>query len=296
LNAKAWKTGMIESGVATAQYTIQLECDIYVSTPSSASSWDTRETRYIFWDHENSGDAVSIELYKGSTRQCVIVSHTDNDGSFLWPVSDCGGGSGDNYRIKVTDYDDPDCRDYSSYFDIDAGPWTVSCQVTDDSSIAECNPDLNLGWTHLLEVGNYNSPPSCLEAFYIRFDLSSVPEGATIQSAFLRLHGSSSGQSSIFMRIFMVNNLWNEDDITYNNPGYAWPTPCQVLFISSDTSDTTFSINVSSHVQSWINNDRDNYGFKCSPDASYTLGSIASFNSKEAANYNPGLTVTYTYE
>ena len=60
---------------------------------------------------------MTIELYKGSTRLCTISSSTSNDGSYSWSVDDCDGGTGDDYRIKVTSTSSSD-YDYSGYFTI----------------------------------------------------------------------------------------------------------------------------------------------------------------------------------
>jgi hypothetical protein len=61
---------------------------------------------------------VKLQLYKGGSALCTIISSTKNDGSYLWTVDDCRGGFGSDYRIRVTDTGNTNCYDYSGFFTI----------------------------------------------------------------------------------------------------------------------------------------------------------------------------------
>ncbi len=82
---------------------ISQPCAIFVSNPVDGESFAEGQTYEIKWTSEGAGTTVKIELFKGGSLQCVIVPSTENDGSFVWHVGDCGGGSGSDYQIKITD-------------------------------------------------------------------------------------------------------------------------------------------------------------------------------------------------
>lgn len=93
----------------------EISCVIVVTSPTSSSNWTVNQSRVITWiSSGDCGSEVMIELYKGSLRTCNIESATDNDGSYNWAVSYCGG-SGSDYRIKITDLSNG-ASDFSSYF------------------------------------------------------------------------------------------------------------------------------------------------------------------------------------
>jgi len=74
------------------------------------------ETDTIKWFSSGSIEYVIIELYKDSTFVDTIISKTKNDGVYVWYIY--GYDLGDNYRIKISDYDDARVYDYSEYFSI----------------------------------------------------------------------------------------------------------------------------------------------------------------------------------
>jgi len=74
------------------------------------------ETNTIKWVSSGSIEYVKIELYEDSTFVDTIISKTNNDGEYVWYIY--GYDYGDNYRIKISDYDDERVYDYSEYFSI----------------------------------------------------------------------------------------------------------------------------------------------------------------------------------
>ncbi len=92
---------------------------ITITSPSSSSKWEGLDTYTIRWTTStNTISNVKIELYKGSTYIEEISSDTTNDGSYDYYEYFSDDYKGTNYRIKISDYDDPQVYDFSDYFSI----------------------------------------------------------------------------------------------------------------------------------------------------------------------------------
>ncbi|MCK5126704.1 MAG: DNRLRE domain-containing protein [candidate division Zixibacteria bacterium] len=267
-------------------------CDYRVTRPSSSDEWTIGETKTIRWDSENAGSYIRIELYKGSSRH-TIDSHTANDGSYTWEVDDYSGGTDDNYRIKITDLSDSDCYDYSSYFDIDAGPWTVSCPVVADAHISSGAPNRNYGDAHELSIGS-SYGANC--AAFLKFDLSSIPENAKVVSANLVLYVRVSW-GTFTVLVHNVSSSWNESTLTWNKyPGW-WSTPKTEITIRQSLPPATLIIPVSDQVKNWVTEGHPNDGLvlKCLPWPGGDNWGL--FTAKESGgNRIPKLSVTYTLD
>ena len=87
-----------------------------------------------------------------------------------------------------------------------------------DAQVREAAPNRNFGDNHL-SVG-YGIFDFFERFTYIKFDLSDIPEGATITSAKLHLHVNFLTWPTA-PRIFGCNDTWSESQITWNNA----PTP-----------------------------------------------------------------------
>jgi len=97
-------------------FTIGLSCYFVVTNPSSSSVWANGESRTIAWTSAGSSGTVKIELYQGTTLLCPIVASTADDKLYSWTVSDCGGGTSSEYKIRITDTADENCYGESAYF------------------------------------------------------------------------------------------------------------------------------------------------------------------------------------
>ncbi len=112
---------------------------ITVTNPTSSTSWFDIDTFTIRWT--TSTDTITnvkIELYKGSTFIEEITSYlgyTANDGEHDFYEYFSDDYKGTNYRIKISDNDDPLVYDFSDYFSINVGTIRVT------------NPTSNSKWT-----------------------------------------------------------------------------------------------------------------------------------------------------
>ncbi len=88
---------------------------IYVSTPSSYSTYYKGDTISITWSYNDIGNYVKIDLYRSGSFFEVIDSNTTNDGEYYWLVDSYYSPSY-SYSIKVTSLADSSEYDYSGLF------------------------------------------------------------------------------------------------------------------------------------------------------------------------------------
>ncbi len=81
-----------------------------------------------------------------------------------------------------------------------------------DTYIEANSPNMNFGNEPIIDFSNYLNLLG-----YIKFNLSSIPSGSTINSAVLKLYINSSVFSSDYVKISSVFSDWNEYTLTWNN-------------------------------------------------------------------------------
>ena len=170
----------------------------------------------------------------------------------------------------------------------------VTLSPTDDAFVDETQTTTPLGDRDYLIIRRMSLTGFRLHTL-IRFDLSSVPSGAMINSANLNLHYYLFGDSDPVGRPLQAHRItasWSEDTVTWNNqPGYdatpvaSTPAPASYGWIQWD---------VRGDAQDFINGTYSNYGWKVM-DFAPTNNSMIYFRSKEYAdsNYAPYLEVEY---
>jgi len=180
---------------------------------------------------------------------------------------------------------------------IDPDPATTISPPTDDAYIDESVPDANRGSRDDLEIDDKSGE---VKRIFIRFDLSGIPSGATINLAKVRLYyydyddrfADPAGKQ---IDIHRVLGSWDEDTITWNNaPSYVSNATSS---INMPSSYGWVEWTVTDDVQGMINGDYDNYGW-CIKAHDETHGprdkSRIFFYSKEYDDYDPELYIEYT--
>jgi len=95
--------------------------EITITSPTSSDEWVRYEYHMVTWTSLGSIDRVTIQLFKGTTWiDDITYTYTDNDGSYEVYCSS-SYGTGTNFVIKITDYDDVNVFRYSQYFSIITG-------------------------------------------------------------------------------------------------------------------------------------------------------------------------------
>lgn len=136
------------------------------------------------------------------------------------------------------------------------GQTTVPCPVIADAFIPEKNPSINYGSNTSILIGR-ESTGEPIETL-IKFDLSLIPNCATIVNAELNLDYNGS-HDQVSADIYLASNTWDENTVTWNNqPSYAnwygW------FNVSSGDGSGSYQIPLNDPVIAWIENGVPNYG------------------------------------
>ena len=143
----------------------------------------------------------------------------------------------------------------------------------------------------------------------VKFDLSTIPVGAIINSATLRLvitstYGGSPGGKTVM--VYRVTQDWTENEVTWINaksgnpwstPGGVWAPEHLVSTTVNPPSNMVVTWTVTDIVKDWISEGKDNFGFILIP-GTLTDPDWVTFWSREndfsdPENNNPRLTIDW---
>ncbi len=175
---------------------------------------------------------------------------------------------------------------------------------TQDAHISQWQPTTNYGGnvTLLARQGHVRS-------MLVRFDVSSIPAGATIHQATLSLYAlSRSNAGNLTIDLYEVKRPWAEGQATWElartgqpwaQPGCSQPgadlaaTPTSSQLVNA--VDTWFNWEVTDLVQLWLANPASNRGMILKGDGPTSVEySFASSEYWWSQHYAPKLTIRYT--
>jgi hypothetical protein len=191
----------------------------------------------------------------------------------------------------------------AAFFGIDNNRARASTTVTlqpgaegKDSYVFAMMPGNNGSATYLDAGGDMGMPPPART--YIEFDLSSIPAGATIESATLSLYYYSwfgpSDQSET-ISLHKVTSSWDENTITWAlQPSYEAGATTSTV-VGNSGAYGWYSWSITSLVSGWMGGSVANYGIALK-DVTETTNTAKVFYSSDyaPASLRPKLTVTYT--
>jgi uncharacterized repeat protein (TIGR01451 family) len=170
-----------------------------------------------------------------------------------------------------------------------------------DTHLAQASSVQNFGTATLLLS---NSQTNAESRLILRFDLSGIPAGATIQSAVMELYYASTRvSSSEALRVHRLTRSWTELGATWRTYDGTnnWVTQggdYDPAVVASANLDGTVNVwkqwSITSLVQSWANGTFTNYGVLLESPAA-TGNNERRFNSSESTptTLRPKLTITY---
>jgi hypothetical protein len=175
------------------------------------------------------------------------------------------------------------------------GQTTVTLSSTGDSHIYSGSTGSNYGtaltsYTYVASSGNFYR-------YLANFDLSSIPSGATIYSAKLRLTPTTVGEGGATSTNFLLQGItgtWTETGVTYANQP-ATTSANQVSTSSLVSSKREFD--VTNIIQAVKNGVQTFNGFEIRRDSETTVTSACQYHSKDAttSTNRPSLEIVWYY-
>jgi hypothetical protein len=154
-----------------------------------------------------------------------------------------------------------------------------------DTFISPAYPTTNYGTNPALNIGYCNTAQ--YRRTLIGFDLSSIPVGAVISSAHLKMKQEGANEPDASSKINIISEDWGELTATWN----LQPTIGDLITtFTSGLGD--LDIDVTDTVKTWFAGTLPNYGIRLM--TSETGYSNSSYDSREAQSGKPYLDITYT--
>jgi hypothetical protein len=176
-----------------------------------------------------------------------------------------------------------------------------------DALIRSENPDYNYATTsHFAAYAWTASGNADYKRTLLKVGLSSIPADAVIQSATLYLYsdptvtsstawnGNSQHSGSNAVYFEKVTRSWKETSLTWNNQPPV-TTSGRIWFPPSTSTTENIQVDITSFVQSWVNEPASNFGLrmKLENEAYYRSRTYASENHSNTS-IRPKLVVTYS--
>jgi hypothetical protein len=167
---------------------------------------------------------------------------------------------------------------------ISAGLSYAQITPSADSYTNSADPTTNFGAKTLLDVDGAS------QTTYIQFNLSSIPSGATVSQATLKLYVNAVTTAGSF-NVNYVSSAWSEGTVDFSN------APTQGAAIASNVAVTTADknqyilINVTPAVQAWLSGSETNDGIALVANSTFN----ATFDSKEntTTSHAPELDIVF---
>jgi hypothetical protein len=171
---------------------------------------------------------------------------------------------------------------------------SVSLSNLGDTLVTLFNPDANFGSQgYLITLDHYNEPWRS----YLRFNLSSLPDGAIIDSATLSLYAYQIPFPSPTVLIYHdFGNTWVESVLTWNNQAY----PTGINLTAEDTKTVSYTgwwnWSIKNMIENSTQNGYGNISILMKTPETYGGYREANFYSREYSDSTkrPNLTITYT--
>ncbi|MGA9643159.1 MAG: DNRLRE domain-containing protein [Terriglobales bacterium] len=126
---------------------------------------------------------------------------------------------------------------------------------------------------------------------YIQFNLASIPAGATVSQATLKLYADSVTTGGSF-NVDYVTSAWAENTIDFSNAPPLGAAIASNVNVTSADKNQFILINVTSALQAWLNGSEVNNGLALVANGSFD----ATFDSKESTKTSHGPELDVVFE
>jgi hypothetical protein len=153
-----------------------------------------------------------------------------------------------------------------------------------DSYTNSAGPTGNYGANALLNVDGAS------ETSYIQFNLASIPSGAAVSEATLKLYVNAVTTAGSF-NVDYVSGSWTESTITHDLAPALGSTIASGVSVTTADKNQYVLVNVTSAVQAWLSGSETNNGIALVANGTFD----ASFDSKEntTTSHAPELDIAY---
>jgi len=168
-------------------------------------------------------------------------------------------------------------------------PVTVEFTAGQDAYVSAWAPDANYGNARAFNVRQFG----VMDAL-IQFDVWSIPMGATVQEATLKLYPTyRTNGNDLYLSVYPLEEWWWEGDVTWNTAPAAGDTAAATMVLGG--VDAEIELDVTALVQQWANEPWSNYGMLLSGDGTKSVEYqfIAKDFGWEGGPTYPVLEVTY---
>lgn len=167
---------------------------------------------------------------------------------------------------------------------------TVTLTAVADATLKSWQANTNFGSDPTLSVGYSHIDTDENAVLLVRFDLSSLPADAIIDSANIQLYlESSSGLDPVSPGLYLATSTWDESSVTWNTAPTA--NPVGLTWQMDGTPGYKTSISLASWATYWMGN--PNYGVMLHGSLTGPDYYQRVFSSRERGSNPPGLVVTY---
>jgi len=165
---------------------------------------------------------------------------------------------------------------------------TVTFNAVADATVRSWQPNTNFGGEGRLELSYAQIDVATEAVILLRFDLTSLPAGAIVDSATLKVYQEgATGPDPLTVGAYFVTSAWNESTVTWN----TFPTASPIGITAPLTAVPGYKLwSVTGYAEAWLAG--PNYGL-------YLRGPTGGayhhrlFESREWMEYVPQLEVTY---
>ena len=250
-----------------------------------------------------SGNGVDICLPSQSfgTISSQGISSAIFEFVVLSDFSPCGGEVSFNLTNKSCDEITPCGMDQSNLFSIAIGKQTpgtsenIAIQPSlIDTYLDQNSPSTTNGSAISISVQNRSGQA---RRGLLKFDLSSIPQGATITSAQLELYCYSKPTTGQTLNLHLVTSDWTEGSANWTNMNNKYNSTVLSSISGGTTTGWKVWTGLAETVQGWVNGTITNYGLmvKCSSESSTSAQKYEfSSNNYSVASQKPILRVSYT--
>ena len=147
---------------------------------------------------------------------------------------------------------------------------TITLNPLADAFVSNATPDTNWGLQQTLAVQRPDA--SHIQFAYLEFDLSAIPAGSTVNSAFLHLDtvGVNPPASSNLIELTNLTSAWTEYTVTWNNRPDMGGTRYGLARVDQtgwgdSVWGTDLGYPLADLIKSWIDSPSSNHGFALRP-------------------------------